>query len=107
MNILQVEAITISCFLLQIIKHSYTLLDLENGGGGQYQASWGMIRYLGSQGLNTGQVWRPLGEDTPSYSMVQKRAGEFKRGRESLEDDPFQEDCTMPVLSFFSSIFEV
>ena len=53
-----------------------------------------------SQGLNTrasppeheGHTWK---EDTPSYSVVNKWAAEFKRGRESLEDDPVQEDCTM------------
>ena len=32
------------------------------------------------------------GEETPSYSMVKKWTGEFKRGTESLEDDPVQED---------------
>ena len=29
-----------------------------------------------------------LGENVPSYSMLKKWAAEFKRGRESLEDDP-------------------
>ena len=29
-----------------------------------------------------------LGEDAPSYSMVKKWFSEFKRGMESLEDDP-------------------
>ena len=33
-----------------------------------------------------------LGEDAPSYTMVNKWAAEFKRGRESLEDDPIRED---------------
>ena len=29
-----------------------------------------------------------LGNDAPALSTVKKWAGEFKRGRESLEDDP-------------------
>ncbi|XP_072042946.1 histone-lysine N-methyltransferase SETMAR-like [Amphiura filiformis] len=29
-----------------------------------------------------------LGDTSPRYSTIKKRAAEFKRGRESLEDDP-------------------
>ena len=43
----------------------------------------------------------PLGEDTPSYSMVKKWAGEFKRGREGLEDYPRQGRLQCSILSIF------
>ena len=65
-----------------------------------------------SQGLNTKQVHQDMedtfGEDTPSYSLVKKWAGEFKRGRDSLEDapPPVQEDCTMSDFVHLS-IFKV
>ncbi|XP_041349335.1 protein GVQW3-like [Gigantopelta aegis] len=51
-----------------------------------------VIRYLGLKGLTPKEIHEDmvvtLGEDAPSYSMVKKWAAEFKRGRESLEDDP-------------------
>ncbi|XP_040923305.1 chromobox protein homolog 1b isoform X1 [Toxotes jaculatrix] len=51
-----------------------------------------IIRYLGLKGLSPKEVHEDmvatLGEGAPSYSMVKKWAAEFKRGRESLEDDP-------------------
>ena len=51
-----------------------------------------VIRYHGLKGLTLKQVHQDteatLVEDTPAYSMVKKWAGEFERGRESLEDDP-------------------
>ncbi len=51
-----------------------------------------VIRYLGLKGLSPKEVHEDmvetLGEGAPSYSMVKKWAAEFKRGRESLEDDP-------------------
>ena len=31
--------------------------------------------------------YEPLGKESPSYSTVKKRAAEFKRGRENVEDD--------------------
>ena len=46
-----------------------------------------------------------LEEDTPSYSMVKKWAGEFKRGRKNLEDDPHLEDCTITHNARFCSFF--
>ena len=50
------------------------------------------IRYLGLKGLTPNEVHEDmvatLGEDAPSYTIVKKWAAEFKRGRESLEDDP-------------------
>ena len=69
-----------------------------------------VISYFGLEGLTPKQVHQNIeaafGERTPSYSMVKKWAGEFKRGMESLEDDPVQEDCTMPDFVHFS-IFKV
>ena len=51
-----------------------------------------VTRYLGLKGLTPNEVHEDmvatLGEDAPSYVMVNKWAAEFKRGRESLEDDP-------------------
>ena len=51
-----------------------------------------VIRYLGLKNLSPKEIHEDmtatLGEDAPSYSMVKKWAAEFKRGRQSLEDDP-------------------
>ena len=51
-----------------------------------------VIHYLGLKGLTPKKVHEDmvatLGEDAPSYSTVKKWAAEFKRGRDSLEDDP-------------------
>ena len=51
-----------------------------------------VIRYLGLKNLSPKDIHEDmvatLGEHAPSYSMVKKWAAEFKRGRESLEDDP-------------------
>jgi histone-lysine N-methyltransferase SETMAR len=51
-----------------------------------------VIRYLGLKNLSPKDIHEDmvatLGEGAPSYSMVNKWAAEFKRGRESLEDDP-------------------
>ena len=52
----------------------------------------GMIRYLQEKGLTTKEIHADmvstLGDDAPALSTVKKWAAEFKRGRESLEDDP-------------------
>ena len=66
-----------------------------------------VIRYLDLMGLTPKQVHQNMeatvGEDILSNSMVKKWAGRFERGRESLEDDPVQKDCTMPdFVHFFS-----
>ena len=51
-----------------------------------------VIRYLGLKNMSPKDIHEDmvttLGIDAPSYSMVKKWAAEFKRGRESLEDDP-------------------
>ena len=52
----------------------------------------GVIRYLQKKGLMTKKIHTDmvstLGDDTSALSTVKKWAAEFKRGRESLEDDP-------------------
>ena len=52
----------------------------------------GVIRYLQKKGLTTKEIHADmvstLGNDAPALSTVKKWAAEFKRGRESLEDDP-------------------
>ena len=52
----------------------------------------GVIRYLQKKGLTTKEIHSDmastLGDDAPVLSTVKKWAAEFKRGRESLEDDP-------------------
>ena len=80
-------------FLLQVIKHNIaTLPDLENGKKIDKIRHRAVIRYLGFKGLTPKQVHQDmevtLGEDATSYSMVKKLAGEFKRGWESLKNDP-------------------
>jgi histone-lysine N-methyltransferase SETMAR len=51
-----------------------------------------IIRYLGLKNLSPRNIHddmvATLGDQAPSYSMVKKWAAEFKRGRQSLEDDP-------------------
>ncbi|XP_041369556.1 protein GVQW3-like [Gigantopelta aegis] len=50
-----------------------------------------VIPYLSHKGLTPKEIHEDMvitvGEDAPSYSMVKTWAAEFKRGRESLEDD--------------------
>lgn len=50
------------------------------------------IRYIGFKDLSSKKVHEDmvaaLGKGAPFYSMVKKWAAEFKRGRESLKDDP-------------------
>ena len=65
-----------------------------------------VIRYLGHKGLTPKQVHQDmeatLGEDTPSYSLVNKEAGVFKLGKEGLEEDPpFRSTTQCPILSIF------
>ena len=52
----------------------------------------GVIRYLQKKGLTTKKIRTDmvstLGNDALALSTVKKWAAEFKRGRESLEDDP-------------------
>ena len=51
-----------------------------------------VIRYLQKKGLTTKEIYADIvsifGDDALALSTVKKRAAEFKRGRESLEDDP-------------------
>ena len=55
----------------------------------------GVIRYLQKKGLTTKEIHADmvstLGDDAPALSTVKKWAAEFKRGRESLKDDPRSE----------------
>ena len=52
----------------------------------------GVIKYLQKKGLTPKDIHADmaatLGDDASALSTVQKWATEFKRGRESLEDDP-------------------
>ena len=86
------EAITISCFSVSdIYKHSYPSRPWKWKKNDKIRHRV-IIRYLDLKGLTTKQVHQDmeatLGEDTLLYSMVKKWAGEFKRSRESLENDP-------------------
>ena len=51
----------------------------------------GVIRYLQKKGLTTKEIHTDmvstLRDDAPALSTLKKWAAEFKRGRESLEDD--------------------
>lgn len=51
-----------------------------------------VIKYLHKKGLTPLQIHEDmqetLGTSAPSYAMVKKWAAEFKRGRESIKDDP-------------------
>ena len=51
-----------------------------------------IIRYHGLKGLTTKKIHKDmvvtLGEKAPSYFMAKKSDVEFKRGRDSLEEDP-------------------
>ena len=52
----------------------------------------GIIKYLQKKELAPKNIHTDmtatLGDDAPALSTVKKWAAEFKRGRESLEDDP-------------------
>ena len=52
----------------------------------------GIIKYLQKKGLVPKEIHADmistLGDDAPALSAVKKWAAEFRRGRESLEDDP-------------------
>lgn len=51
-----------------------------------------VIKYLFKKGLTPKNIHNDmtetLGESAPSYTTVKKWVAEFKRGRESIEDDP-------------------
>ena len=51
-----------------------------------------VIQYLHKKGLTPKDVHNDmvatLGKDAPSYATVKRWVAEFKRGRQSLEDDP-------------------
>ena len=53
-----------------------------------------VIQYLQIKGLTPKEIHEDmvatLQDNAPSYSMVKKWAADFKRGRDSLEDDPHQ-----------------
>ena len=52
----------------------------------------GIIKYLQKKGLAPKDIHADmvatLGDDAPALSTVKKWEAEFKKGRESLEDDP-------------------
>ena len=51
-----------------------------------------VIKHLQKKGMSPKEIHedmvQTLGEDSPSYSTIKKWAAEFKRGRDSTEDDP-------------------
>lgn len=65
------------------IKHNFLQMDNVSNRS--------VIRYLGLKGLTPKEVHEDMvatvGSEAPSYSTVKKWSAEFKRGRESLEDD--------------------
>ena len=50
-----------------------------------------VIKYLHKKGMKTKEIHddmvKTLGEDSPCYSTVKKWVADFKRGRESTDDD--------------------
>ena len=51
-----------------------------------------VIKFLTKEGAKAKEIHRCMadvyGDSSPKYSSVAKRSAEFKRGRDSLEDDP-------------------
>ena len=56
-----------------------------------------VIQYLHKKGLTPKDIHNDmvaiLGKDAPSYATVKRWVAEFKRGRQSLEDDPHPRRC--------------
>ena len=50
-----------------------------------------VIKYNCKKGMSSKEIhecfMETLGKESPSYNTVKKRAAEFRRGRESIEDD--------------------
>ena len=51
-----------------------------------------VIKFLTKEGAKAKEIYRRManvyGDSSPKYSTVAKWSAEFKRGRDSLEDDP-------------------
>ena len=47
-----------------------------------------VIKFLTKEGAKAKDVADVYGDSSPKYSTVAKWSAEFKRGRDSLEDDP-------------------
>jgi transposase len=51
-----------------------------------------VIKYLQKKGMTPKEIHedmvKTLDDDSPSYSTIKRWAADFKRGRESIEDDP-------------------
>ena len=62
----------------------------------------GVIKFLTKEGTKAKEIHRRMadvyGESSPKYSTVAKCSAEFKRGRDSLEDEP-RPGCLADVIS--------
>ena len=58
-----------------------------------------VIQYLHKEGLTPNDIHNDmvatLRKDAPSYATVKRWVAEFKRGRQSLEDDPVLEGLSL------------
>ena len=71
-----------------------------------------VIRYLCLKGLTPKEIHENMvvtpGENVPSYSMVKRWDGEFRRGRDSLGDDPRQsKPVTVTIQETISKIHDI
>ena len=61
-----------------------------------------VIKFLTNKGAKAKEIHRHMadvyGDSSPKYSTVAKWSAEFKRGRDSLEDDP-RPGCPADVIS--------